>query len=373
MSALPDLPTFTELYDAARGEIQARAPQLTDFREGSNLDAIAGGAAIAADDVLRIIIDRIMASYIDLAKGADLDRRIVDFGGPTRNPTTSAVAVYVLTRGAFVGPHTVLAGTTITGNAPDGTAVEFEVLAEQVLGGGDADITFNATATTAGPSHNVPEGTAETLALPAGLTLAQTERGAGGALEEADDAYRARFKRFLRDVVRATVPALRTGALTVPGVAFATVDEQYARVDDGGFVAIYIGDPDAGSNTALGDAVRAVMIEWRAAGVEVLVTGSAREEVAAALTIKRRLGSTLSEGTVKAAVKRWTDTLEPAQRWYASKLEAVVHDISDDLLAVDQTVPADRELLPTVSSNALRVAPDLSGITITFVDVAVGS
>jgi uncharacterized phage protein gp47/JayE len=367
------LPTHAQLYDLARGELQARAPALTDLREGSNLDGILGSAAILADDVMRVVIDRVMASYIDLATEADLDRRVVDFGGPTRNPTTSAVARYTLTRGAYVGSYTVTAGTSITGNAPDGTPVEYQLGTPAVLGGGDSSVTFDAVATTPGPSHNTPAGTAERLALPPGLTLEQIERGAGGAEAEDDDTYRARFKRFLRDVVRATPAALRTGALTVAGVAFATVDEAFARVDDGGFVAMYIGDPDAGSNTALADAVRAILLEWRAAGVEVLVYGSAREEVAAALTIKRRLGSTLSEGTVKAAVKRWTDTLAPAQRWYASKLEAVVHDLSDDLLAVDQTAPADRELAPSVPSNALRVAPDLSGVVVTFVDVAVGA
>ena len=36
------LPTFTDYYDAARAQIQVRRPDLTDFNEGSVLDAMAG-------------------------------------------------------------------------------------------------------------------------------------------------------------------------------------------------------------------------------------------------------------------------------------------------------------------------------------------
>ena len=119
-----EIPTHDELRALAEAEARSRAAQLTDWREGSNLDGIGGAGAIMADDVLRVIIDRIVASFMGTAEGDDLDKRIVDFGGPDRDGATSAIAPYVLTRGAYVGAHTVTLGTTITGTAPDGTLLE---------------------------------------------------------------------------------------------------------------------------------------------------------------------------------------------------------------------------------------------------------
>jgi uncharacterized phage protein gp47/JayE len=380
---VPTFPTHADLYDAAKAEITSTDSRLTDFREGSALDASAGTSAMLAGEVMRWSERRFRACFVDTAEGSDLDSLITGLGGPARDQAAAAIAYVTLTRTSYSGAYTITAGTEVYGTAPNGQRVTFEVVNDIVLGSGAISIANRpAAAQTNGPDFNVPAATLVNIdGLPAGLVLTQPQRAAGGAFEQGDAAYREAFRLWRRTLAKGTPAALRYGALIVDGVDYATVDESNIADEDGGYVALYIGDPDAEGNDALVAAVELSLetggedgTGFRAAGVEVRVFASERDERTISITVRIRRGSGIVAADVKDALVSWSETIDPGVTGYLSAAEAAVHDIDvTNVLSADITVPTARELTPTEVYQAIRFAADGSGITVTLVEIDVGA
>lgn len=376
-----ELPTFEELYAAGKTEAQTRQPSLTDFEPGSALDALTGSAAVSSDDVLRVALYRWQAAYVDTAKGTDLDRRIVDFGGPERLAASAAVVTLTITRGAYVGAYTLPYGTEVTGDAPDGSIVTFTTDGEATLEIAASSVDVQATCTATGRSGNVPEDTLDTVSgLPAGLTIGHADRAAGGSdgepyTDAGDDLYRARYKLFLRAQQPGTVAALEYGSKLVAGVTFAVVDESTVDPESESYVGVYVGDPDGGSNDTLIEGVTTELENWRAAGIEVRVFGAEREEIDLTITATFRAEATVTEADVTTAAIAWLDELPPALPLYLSAYEAALHRAfppsayPNDLRSVEISIDSDpdaRSLAPTEPYYAIRTAADGSGLTVTL-------
>lgn len=380
---MPDFPTHADLYDAAKAEITSTDARLTDFRDGSALDASAGTSAMLAGEVLRWSERRFRACFVDTAESDDLDSLITSLGGPAREQAAAATAYITLTRTSYSGAYTITAGTEIYGTAPNGQRVTFEVVNDIVLSGVASAVANRAAAAqTNGPDFNVPAATLVNIdGLPAGLVLTQPQRAAGGAYEQGDAAYREAFRLWRRTLSKGTPAALRYGALIVPGVSYATVDESNIAEEDGGYVALYIGDPDAEGNDALVDAVELSLetggddgAGFRAAGIEVQVFAASRDERSLAITVRIRRGSGIVAADVKTALIEWGETIDPGVTAYLSAGEAAVHDIDlVNVLSADITTPTARELTPTQVYQAIRFAADGSGITVTLTEIDLGA
>lgn len=368
------IPTFQDLYDEAQAEMQARDARLTDFEPGSALDAVAGSSAVLGDGVLRVGLHRWRASYVETAERADLDTRITDFGGPARKLAAAAVVPLTLTRGAYTGAYTINGGTTVSGVAPDGSAVAFTLDDDIVLGLAAGSATGTATCSATGRAGNVPAGTLTTITgLPAGLTIGHTQRAAGGTADELDPDYRARYRLFLAALERGTVEALEYGAKLVPGVTFATVDESTAGYSAGGYVGLFIGDPDGSGNDELAALVRTEIEHWRAAGIEVQTFAAEREEIDFTLVVKLAETSPLTDVDVALAAVAWLDDLAPSRSLYLSGYEAAVHaKLGTDVRSVDITAddsPGLRVIAPSAAYKAIRTAADGGGLTVTITRV----
>jgi uncharacterized phage protein gp47/JayE len=263
------IPTFNELQDAAKAEIQLRNPALTDFNEGSNLDAISGAAAVMADEVIRIALARFAEVFFDTATGAALDALAQDrFGGRiVRKPATASIGTVRWTRNA-AGAYTILAGTRFRVSVGTQTVTVQTTSAVSMLAA-DTFVDLPVQATVTGRATNVAAGKTwqilDTLLADPSATATNPEPLAGGSDAETDEAFRDRIRRVYDALVRGTVSALEVGAMNVPGVAIVTVDE--SEVESSGWVYVYIGDPDARSNSALAALVAVELINWRAAGI----------------------------------------------------------------------------------------------------------
>ncbi|MCI0346433.1 MAG: baseplate J/gp47 family protein, partial [Chloroflexi bacterium] len=193
------LPTFNELYDAGKSEIRSRNPDLTDFNEGSNLDAVTGAGAMLADEVLRYVIDLFAAQFVDTAEGVDLDALAADRFGLTRKPAAGAVGTVTFTRGGSSGVLTIPAGTTLRATV-NGESVTFTTDDDVDMAAAETAADATATCTVTGATGNVAAGTVTTIvdAIPgdATATVTNADRFAGGAPEETDDAFRDRIRRF---------------------------------------------------------------------------------------------------------------------------------------------------------------------------------
>lgn len=369
------VPSFATLRARAQTAIQSVAAHLTDFRRGSSLWAVANAGATLADNVIGVAIDRAAAAYIGTATGADLDRRITDYGGPARLPDSAATMSLTITAddgvGGFVAGFTIDEDAEATGTAPDGNPITFVADSEVVVALGDLTATIPVTCSEVGTRGNIgPEVVLTLDGTPADGTVTHG-RASGGALEELDPAYRLRARLEFRSLVRATVLALLAAARRVAGVVTASVDESKRAASDGGYVSVYVADSSGTAGATLLAAAQAEIELTRAAGVEVLAAAGTRQEIAFALTVYRTSQFAGTAADIKAAWIQYLDTLASGESHYAGAGEADVKAIDDaGIWAVKQTTPAAEVTAPSSASAAIRTAADGSQITVTFVDVA---
>ena len=374
-------PASTAEHVAAhRAAVVAATPELSDWRDGSVNLSLAGAVAVGADLVDGVAARRFSEAYLETATGTALDRRIVDYGGPTRKPATPAVAPLTITRGAYVGAYTVTAGTQITGETLAGSRVTFTVDADIVLSAPSPSATGTATSDLDGAAFNVDSGTLTTLAgLPTGLTVAQTAKAAGGDDGEpytaaGDALYLRRAQLLFRGNENGTLERYQATALGVGGVTYAQPVEILDADGNILYVAIYIGDPDAEATSGLLEDVEEAIEDTRIGGVEVRAFASEREELAFTYVVRVPAGTALTVSDFKDGLLAYFLTVAPGMVHEASQAEAFLHRRFDPLnerkvLSVDQTVPSARRTAPTNPYNAIRTDVDGSDITITLIEV----
>lgn len=367
---MPTLPTFQELYDAARAEIQLRRPDLTDFNEGSNLDAITGAAAVLADETSRVAVALFAAQFFDTAVGADLDALVQDrFGGAlARKPATAAIGTVTWTRDA-AGAYVIPAGTRMRATIGSVT-ITVQTTAAVTLLSTDTSVDLPVQATVTGRASNAAAGTLEEVVdvqiADPGATATNAQPLAGGSDAETDESLRDRVRRQYSTLRRGTVASLEAGALSVPGVAVVTVDE--SDVESSGWVYLYVGDPDARSNDTLAALVATEIVNWRAAGVLVEVTGAERQEKSMALSIavERGADQLTIAAAIRAAIVAYGDTLGPGERVRYSRLEQACHQASE-LVVAAQVDNLQGDVTPSADYRAIRFTPET--ISLSFSEV----
>jgi uncharacterized phage protein gp47/JayE len=361
------LPTFDELYAVGQAEVQSRNPLLTDWAEGSNNDAVIGGATAIGDEAIRVVVELFAAQFLDTATGDYLDALVADRypAMDQRKPAKGAVVTLTFTRGGSTGVLTVPAGTTCKATV-NGVSLLYATDVEAHMPGADDAVDVTATCTTTGRSGNVAEDTITTIVdtLPddATATVTNADRAVGGDVEETDDALRSRARRYHTTLRKATTAALEVAALGVAGVSFATVDEANMGAEDGGYVSVYVGDPDARGNDALAALVDDALDGTRAAGIDVRVLAAEREEITLTMTLYVRKGSATAElvTAARAAVLAYTGALPPSATFYLSGALAAAKGVSSDVLGAHVDDPA-ADVVPALAYHAIRVnAADLS-------------
>lgn len=362
------LPTFDDLYEAAKAEIQLRRPDLTDFNEGSVLDGIAGAGAVLADESIRVAVELFAEQFFDTAAGAALDALAQDRFGLSRNVATAAIGSLTWTRGT-AGAYTILAGTRFRATVGDQTVTVQSTTAVPIAST-ETSVTIPVSAITTGRSGNVAAGTlTEVLDVSISdptATVINAQPLAGGTDAETDSAFRDRIRRLYSTLRRGTKAAIETGALGVPGVTVVTVDE--SLVETSGIVRVFVGDPDARSNDTLATLVETELESWRPVGVRLEVYGTTREEVPISLHVAVETGADqVAVGdAIRAALVAYGDTLNANESGQVSRLEKACHDASELVVGVEPVTTA-AGLTPSAAPNAIRFTAET--ITLTFEEV----
>lgn len=365
------LPTFDELQAAARAEIQLRRPDLTDWTEGSVLDAMSGAAAVLADEVIRVNVEQFAELFFDTATNEALDRLALDRFGPVlgvRKLATASIGLVRWTRDQ-PGPYTILAGTRIRATVGTESVTVQSTSAVSVLSS-DTSVLVPVQATVAGRSSNAAAGQLTQILDSVGAdplaTCTNPQALAGGTDRETDEQFRERLRRIYSTLRRGTTAALATGALLVPGVSIVTVDESF--VEDSGWVYVYVGDPDARSNDTLASLVRTELRNWRAAGAMVEVRGSVREEVPVRIRVAIEAGADREAiaAAIRSAVVAYGLQLDPNERGRPSRIEKASHDANALVVAVEVETTA-AQLRPSQPHHAIRFASDQIALAFTEV------
>lgn len=361
---MAELPTFSELYSAAKAEIQSRNPALTDFNDGSVLDAFAGASSVLADEVARVLVDLFAEQFFATASGSALDDLAFDRLGLIRQPAGQATATLTWTRVA-AGTYTIPAGTSFSATNSLGSTVTFSSVADVSVGVGDSTVSVVVVADEAGRASNVDVGTITTIldsvtADPT-ATVTNAARAAGGSPAWTDEQFRDYIRSYYVSLRRGTRGALRTGALSVAGVAVVTVEEV-----DGLGVNVYVGDPDGAGNATLADAVALELENWRSAGVLVSVFPTTREEPAISIEVtltEAPADLTALTSDIKAALVAYTDTLAAGEVAYATEMSYAIK-AADEFRILSITGLSN--LTPAAATNAIRLTT--GNISVSFVE-----
>jgi len=286
-----DLPTRNDLFDAAAREViarsEARAPgkriaPAAIYTEGSDVNVLLAGGSAMAEEVLRQAAKADADKWLDSARGEALDRLVLDRTSREVIRKGAAPAYVVVSLERHAGP---LEAITLPAGKRLRTAgqIEFELLTQVSLGAGvTGPLSATARAVLAGTAANIAPGTlVEIVATPdRELTVQNPGPATGGYDREPDAAYRGRARAFYRTARRGTIPAIEFGAISTPGVAFATVEEGLDELGDpNGFVYVYVGDVTGQANAPLVSRVKQELREYRCGGIPPVIVGATPEYI----------------------------------------------------------------------------------------------
>lgn len=294
------IPSQQDLYNLFKNEVQSRAPQLTDFADGSNLDAIAGGLSVGGEELAKIIIEKFNKTFFETSHGPEITEGADDlqilakdhfgesFARPAAEKATTTVDFSRPTSGA--GNVTIPAGTIVKSvKDSNGNEQRFATLSEVTMV--TLIISASVEAIEAGTDGNVSSATLTVIedSLTDNTVVVTNPLAAvGGEAADTDAEYRE-FIRNLIEVIRgATKAAIEAAAVNVAGVDIATAIEDLQTVIEwdigtsmtvGDFftiprVRLFIADVNGTASQALIDAVEAAIFLVRACGVKIIVVGA---------------------------------------------------------------------------------------------------
>lgn len=266
-------PTVDDLFNVALTEFLTRRPDFAVI-PGDVSDALLCAIAAAGDASVRQAVSEVRATFFGGAFGDDLTRLISDHLNLERLPAVSAVGAVTFTRSTSAnGAQTYPVGFQV-GTVPAADGSQVVVVLDQACSFGSTETgskTVNAHASVSGTVGNAVAATITqfvTANPDTNVTVTNAAQFAGGAPEESDPAYLLRARNFFSTLRRATLAAIEFGAKTVSLVRNAISSESATYQ-----VTIYVADDDGGSNLEMVSAVEAALVDWRAAGIPVIVVG----------------------------------------------------------------------------------------------------
>lgn len=277
---MADLPTRQDLFRVGRTAALAvpggPIPASEFDRAGSNANLLLALSSVQGEEVIREVARALRDLLIDTAVGEGLDRLVFDRYELLRKSAARAVGTLNLSRTLVTGGSgTVPIGT----RAQTSAGVQFETTEAVGFGPSTLTGTVAVRALVAGLSGNVSAGSVVSFVDPpfdTSIAVTNATVMAGGADQEADEAFRRRAKQFLPTLRRGILAAIEFGAKSVPGVHVARAIETLTPTGfQTGLVDLYVLDASGASNVSLLQLVRDELLEFRAAGINVVAANGA--------------------------------------------------------------------------------------------------
>lgn len=282
---MAELLSRLDYFEIGRRFVRSRAkridPALVDF-EGTDVNLFVGSMSFVAASLSRQLADRISALFLDGADGEDLDRYAFDRYQQFRKGAAPAVGRARFFRASSAaGLGSIPIGTKVVSL----TGIEYVTTTQASFAAGQLGDPVNGPfanvrAVQAGKDFQVGANQIRRfdnvgLLFDASLQVNNDLPTAGGENVEEDGDFRERVRDFWNTARRGTLSAIEFGARTVPGVVSAQAVEaltstgQPARV-----VNLFIADSSGVASAAMGAAVSVALLEYRAAGIAVIISTS---------------------------------------------------------------------------------------------------
>jgi len=368
-----DLPTRPQLFEIGAQDLLTRAEtrpygrRITAeqvYLKGSDVNLIAGGASVMAEEVVSQLGRGLSDLTLDGASGSALDRvafertcgEVIRLGA-----TPSWVTVQFTRTSVALGAVTQLTGSIVQTTG----GVRFITQSDAVFGAASlGPVSVTARAVEAGRIGNVQAGTITgfvSTKIDPTLLVTNPSFAAGGDESESDSRLRARVRLWPKSTRRGTREAIEFGALTVPGVVQATAYELLSSPlgVPNGFIALYIADANGQANSALTAAVELALEAYRGFGIWVDVYGGVPFYQAVELDLAYTAGTdtVTAFGNVRRAVVAAINGLPPGQTLEVSLIIAAAKRIAgvivyDDsvVIPIGDVVPATGQVIRTKTS-----------------------
>jgi len=339
-------------------------PKVVDV-EGSDVNLVVGQTALMGEALSAGWANCMRAMFVDSARGSELDRIAFDRFGITRKPAAAATVDWHLQRpNVGAGGGTVDAGTRIAAQGGQVFALKTDV----VFGSSDLSLEATGVAQLVGPEQNVPAGTLwsfQDAPFDPTIVVSNTTPAAGGANQETDPAFRGRIRSYFLTLRRATLGAIQYAATTVPGVAVSTA---YEIVNPGdalpaGAVELIVGDEDGNATSLVLQAVRDVLLDFRACGIPVFLSGGkvAFEDVRYRLAFSTGIDTVRAASEVRSTIVAMTQFLRPGQTLLRSDVFAAARAVPGVIAREDSVQEPAGDVVPPDNQTIIRVrAEDVS-------------
>jgi len=371
---MPDLPTFSDLFDVFAEEIQARGETKPVgqrfspseiYTPGSDINLIGAGAAAMAEDVIRTLGEELLALTLDGAENEELDRWGGDRYSTTvpRKAATPAVGTVQFTRpttaaGAVVQPSGSIVRTS--------GGVRVETLAAASFGAGSlGPVNVPARAVEAGTAGNVDENTITAFVSaktdPA-LLVTNPDVFAGGDDTETDERFKARLRAFFAAARRGVLAAIEFGALTVPGLRQAAAVELVSLPlgVPNGLVRIYVADAQGRANADLVALVETALLDFRGAGIvaDVLAAVPYYQAIELDLDFATGVDTVAAFDAVAATIVARVNALAPGATLLRSRIVTAAESITGVIVPDGAVVVPAGDVVPT-ANQVIRTRRDL--------------
>lgn len=276
---MADLPSRLDLQTIGTDYVLQRAKKIDPAQvltDGSDVNLFVGVSAALAQAVVTQLAYATNRLLLDGANGEDLDRYVFDRYRIARKGASPAVVTERFYRASSGPAGSVPAGTVVK----SASGIAYVTTQTATFLTGTLSATADCRAQQAGKLQQVGAntlvafGNAQALFDPT-LHCVNDAPAAGGEDVEDDDTFRERVRGFWQAARRGVAGAIEFGALLVPGVVSAQAVEALSfSGSPARIVNLYIADSSGIANAALARAVQIGLLDYRAAGIQVLVSAS---------------------------------------------------------------------------------------------------
>ena len=374
--------------------MQAAAPELTDFNDGSICDTEAGVFSLGGIELTRTILLEFQKCFFSTADGPevtgttqdDLQTLAVDrFGQAFARPgAIAAIDTVTFSRPNNAEGAVVIVAGSIVKTKPDanGNIQQYRTQSTVTLtnNGGSADLSVSVSvvAIIPGAAGDAVAGTITVIetSLP-DLTITVTNIGNATGQNAQDDAtYRQTILNLIQSLSKATLLAVQSTALTVPGVVTATPavtvltainynPVTHATVGNYFYIpqaVLYVADSTGTASQALLTAVALALQPIEAAGVYIQVLAATAQIVNwTAMLVLNPLGpnyATLSSNTsiITTAMFNYLSNLPVGTNFVRLTAQNAILAIygpagTNDLVSITTTIPTGDVAAPTASTK----------------------
>lgn len=367
-----DLPSRLDLYTIGRNFVVQRARKLDPAQVdilGSDVNIIVGSSSVVADAIVKQLTARIAALTLDGSDDEDLDRYAFDRYQLVRKGAAPARGAGRIFRTSTIGgAGTVPIGTKCV------TDSGFEYITTSIasFGASDLESMANVRAAEAGKASQVGANAIQRFQKPtelfdATLQITNDAATAGGEDVEDDDLFRERIRDYWRTARRGILAAIEFGALTVPGVVSAQAIEVLTSGNNPArLVMLYIADSTGVASDALAEDVRVALDDYRACGIQVLISTSLPliVDIELRLRFRANVNTVTLTDNVRSAIVAFVNTLPVNGTLYLGDLYSVLRRYTEDGLLMDNgsivspvgdLVPAVGQTIRTTLTNVVTV------------------